>query len=251
MDVLCPYCAALHFPGERLSHSSRRNPKFGMCCLQGQIDLPAFTPVPESLRRLFTRTDALSKHFHEHIRQYNNAFAFTSVAVQVDQAILNGSGPYSFRIHGSLHHRMGSLLPNENQPPAFAQLYIHDPHAALQTRNNRNDNLKPSVMNVLQDLFLEHNPFVPLYKRAYEVLHEKPPEERVNLEAAIILRESEDRRRYNLPTVEEVAAIIPGSGDEAVEAHRDILLRYRDGNLKHISNLHPLYSPLHYVLFFP
>ncbi|KAH9836673.1 uncharacterized protein C8Q71DRAFT_723791 [Rhodofomes roseus] len=201
--------------------------------MQGQIDLPVFTPVPEPLRRLFTGMDVLSKHFCEHIRRYNNAFASTSVAVKVVQTILNGSGPYSFQIHGSLHHRMGSLLPNEDQPPASAQLYIHDPHAALQTRNDCNDNLKPSDMNVLQDLFMEHNLFVPLYKRAYEVLHEKP-EERVNLEAAIILQESEDRRHYNLPTVEEVAAIIPGSGDEAVDAHRDILLCYRDGNLKHI-----------------
>ncbi|KAG5347434.1 hypothetical protein C0989_011882, partial [Termitomyces sp. Mn162] len=36
MTVICPHCQALHFDAEKLTRSTRNNPKFGMCCLQGQ-----------------------------------------------------------------------------------------------------------------------------------------------------------------------------------------------------------------------
>ena len=61
-----------------------------------------------------------------------------------------------------------------------------------------------------------------------------------------------DLRRYNLPTAnDEVAAIIPGDGSEEHSNHHDIVLRLRGGGLQRISNLHPSYSTLHYVLLFP
>ena len=65
------------------------------------------------------------------------------------------------------------------------------------------------------------------------------------------LQQAADARRYNLPTVEEIAAVVPGDGSENVRAHRDIILRLQGGGLRRISNLHPSYLPLHYVLFFP
>ncbi len=77
---------------------------------------------------------------------------FTSVAVKVDEAVTNSSGPYSFRISGELHHRMGSLLPGENQKMSYAQLYIHDPMEALEMCNHHNPNLKPEIMSALQGL---------------------------------------------------------------------------------------------------
>lgn len=40
MNIRCSHCQSLHFDSERLTNSSKRNPKFGSCCLQGQIKLP-------------------------------------------------------------------------------------------------------------------------------------------------------------------------------------------------------------------
>ena len=60
-----------------------------------------------------------------------------------------------------------------------------------------------------------------------------------------------DRRRYNLPTVEEIAAVIPGDGTERRSDHRDIVVRLRGGSLKRISHLHQSYSTLHYTMLFP
>src|SRR5882762_5380584 len=42
MNVPCPHCHALHFLSEKLSTSLNAHPHFGMCCLQGQIQLPHF-----------------------------------------------------------------------------------------------------------------------------------------------------------------------------------------------------------------
>jgi hypothetical protein len=51
--------------------------------------------------------------------------------------------------------------------------------------------------------------------------------------------------------VDEVAAIMPGTGEEDVDYNRDIVLCYKHGHTKFISHIHPLYHPLHYVLLFP
>ena len=98
-----------------------------MCCLSGQIDLPPFPPAPRDLRDLFDGTSPHSFDFKTNIRQYNAAFAFTSLGVNIDHSIIDGTGPYSFRISGELHHLAGAILPLPNQAPVFAQVYIHDP----------------------------------------------------------------------------------------------------------------------------
>src|SRR6202040_1500713 len=95
------------------------------------------------------------------------------------------------------------------------------------------------------------NPFVPLYKQAYHIMQEAPPDLQPNIRVSIVLQPGDDHRRYNLPTVNEVAAILPGSGEEDVNYNRDIVLRFTHGGLRHISHLNPLYHPLHYVLLFP
>ena len=60
-----------------------------------------------------------------------------------------------------------------------------------------------------------------------------------------------DAKRYNLPTVEEIAAIIPGDGSQNTRVDCDIVLHLQGGGLHRISNLHPSYLSLHYILFFP
>ena len=251
MTVECPKCHALHFMSERLTHSSNANPRFGMCCLQGQISLPPLSEPPQQLHRLLTSSAPRAQKFRENIRQYNIAFAFTSVGVDIDHTILDGRGPYSFRMHGGLYHKMGALQQTDGRRPSYAQLYIYDQQAALAFRNTRNANLDHVVMGELQEMLNAVNPFVPLYRQAYQIMQETPPQLQANLSVAIVLEPGEDRRRYNLPTVDEVAAIIPGHGEEDVDENRQIVLRYKDGGLRFMSHLHPLYSPLHYILLFP
>ena len=62
-----------------------------------------------------------------------------------------------------------------------------------------------------------------------------------------------DHLRYNLPTdtSNEIAVILPGEGDQHTDGQKDIILNRRGGPLKQITDMHPLYPFLHYVLLFP
>ena len=153
------------------------------------------------------------------------------MAVNIDQSVLNGQGPYSLRIHGAMYHKMGALVPREGQQPSYAQLYIYDDQAALAACTNRNSNLDPFLMGELQQMLIANNPFVPLYKQAYQIMQERPPELQSNLQINLVLQQGDNCCRYNLPTVDEVAAIIPGTGEEDVDYNRDIVLHYNHSRL--------------------
>src|SRR5256885_10227862 len=56
---------------------------------------------------------------------------------------------------------------------------------------------------------------------------------------------------YNIPASSEVATIMIGDGYNIDITNRDIHLRLRKGGLQRISETHPSYDPLHYVLLFP
>ena len=62
---------------------------------------------------------------------------------------------------------------------------------------------------------------------------------------------TKDSRRYNTPTASEVAAIMIGDGQELECQNRDIILWPHEGNIQRISEIHPAYASLHYVLMFP
>ncbi|KAL4321432.1 hypothetical protein AHAS_Ahas14G0109900 [Arachis hypogaea] len=61
---------------------------------------------------------------------------------------------------------------------------------------------------------------------------------------------SADPRVYNEPTVSEIAGLIIGDFDGSDTA-RDIIVQWRNGDLKRIHETHTLYWPLQYPLLFP
>ena len=252
MNVECNHCHALHFDSEKLSISTRANKKFGSCCLQGQIQLPAFRQPPRTLREMLCGISPLSESFKKNIRQYNAAFAFASLGVKVDHAVTNAPGPYCFRINGELHHLSGSLLPENGENESYAQIYIHDPAVQLGMRQRLNQNLDPIIMTSLQAMLHETHPYVLLYKQAFRIMRERPPDGQQDVTVRLCAERHQDLHHYNLPNEnEEVAAIIPGDGSEERSNNRDIILHLSGGGLKQISHLHPSYSSLHYVLLFP
>jgi len=48
MDVLCPYCSALHWMDEKLKKSFMKSPLFGTCYLEGKIRLPLLITPPST-----------------------------------------------------------------------------------------------------------------------------------------------------------------------------------------------------------
>ena len=92
-------------------------------------------------------------------------------------------------------------------------------------------------MEGLQHMLLQHHQYTPVFKHAYEILcdYDGPVEDaEVHLHVAPGL----DKWRYNLPTADEVAVILPGAQFKTLH---DIVLRNRVGPLYRISDLHPAY----------
>ncbi|KAI8540035.1 hypothetical protein RHMOL_Rhmol09G0230200 [Rhododendron molle] len=250
MDVSCFHCKALHWMGEKLANSSLIHPFFGTCCLQGKIKLPSLIAPSLALQELYDGNDERSKSFRHHTREYNATNAFTSLGAKLDTRVLNGRGPLSFTIHGELRHRTGSLLPQPGHEAIYSQLYIYDPESALNARNNRNPHLRRDVFKTIQDCLLTFNPFPEKFLRAFEILNQSESVGQ-NLPAFLHYSSSTDRRRYNLPTADEIAIILPGDGTEK-SGMRDIVLHLRGNNgLMQVNECHPVYLPLHYVLLFP
>ena len=218
-----------------------------MCCDRGEIKLPAIAPPPAELSYFFTATTPQADRFLQNIRQYNAALAFTSLGVEVDNSVNEGGGgPPTFRIHGELRHQLGSLLPRSGDRPMYAQLYIYDPHEALEHRMQRNRTLDPIVMERLQALILTHHRWARIFKQASEVFKENQCE---NVSIQLAANQNRDQRRWNLPTADEVAVVIPGDGTQSY-GRRDIIVHRRDGPLRRISDGSPMYECLQYPFLF-
>ncbi|KAH9957372.1 hypothetical protein BC827DRAFT_1138159, partial [Russula dissimulans] len=105
LNIQCSSCHTLHWKAEKLSNSSRANPRFGMCCYQGKISLPSLHPPPQELHQLFIGQDNPEKSFCLHIRNYNSTLAMTSVGRKLDDTLnRQGGGPYVFKLNGELIH---------------------------------------------------------------------------------------------------------------------------------------------------
>jgi len=191
----------------------------------------------------------VAKSFRFNIRNYNNAFAFSSLGVTIDQSVYGPSGIYTFRIQNELVHRIGSLLPINGQQPCFAQIYIHDsdPHRqSLMRTSYHHDHLHQSTVLLLQHMLYLHNPYVKVFKIAKERLS---IDENISLHIKIVDHQHLDPHRYNRPTASEIAVILPGTREEQLD-YRDIVLETRDDRLKRISELHSGYCSLRYPLLF-
>ena len=160
LTVICPHCHALHFDCEKLTFSRVNYPKFGMCCLQGQIQLPSLQLLTGILHNYLTGNDYPLREFRNNIWQYNAAFAMTSVGVKIDNSVTRQSGPYCFKIQGELHHLTGALFPHGDQTSMYVQIYILDTAAQLNVRRANNNNLDPIVMDNLQTILLDSHPYI-------------------------------------------------------------------------------------------
>jgi hypothetical protein len=111
-----------------------------------------------------------------------------------------------------------------------------------------NPSLRADTMRALQTLLNVHHRYAAIYKQAREILAEYPDADNASIRLRV--DPSHDQRRYNLPTVDEVAIIIPGDGEQATDG-RDIILRNHQNSLQWVSDGHSAYDCLRYVLLFP
>lgn len=190
-----------------------------------------------------------SSHFIKNIRKYNNALSFTSTGVKRDP-IMNSAGPPTFKIQGELHHFIGSLLPPAGTAPAFLQLYINDPEHgrnAASVRHGLSDvDLRPQLLDRLLHMMITSNPFAHALRSARERLADN----HLDMRLSTFEPRATDPRRFNRPASHEVAALIV-PGPNQYENPRDLIVQYKSSALQRISETHPGYLPLRYVLMLP
>ena len=244
MTRRCEYCSALRFETESKN-----------CCQNGKVKIADLSsPYPEELKSLLTGCHEYSKHFHENIRQYNSAFSFVSMGAQISPP--PGFGPYCFRIHGQIYHRSGTLHPHDGEQPQYGQVYIMEANQAIECRMQKkeNANCKEEIMKLIQKVMEEHSSFVAAYKHMYEVEKEEnlraAEENRAPTTVQMVIKRGPDRRRYNEPTHDEVAAIFVGN-DGAPPANRDFIVYPKGKPCTRIKDISANCDPMVYPIFFP
>ena len=112
----------------------------------------------------------------ENIRAYNQMFVMTSLGAEIDTSVNMGRGPYVFKISGQIYHRIGSMLPEENENPQFLQLYIYDTENEvanrLETFQRSGHGLRADIVESLIGILDEHNELVQLFRTARNKMEE-------------------------------------------------------------------------------
>src|ERR1044072_4271951 len=233
MDNVCRQCSALKW-----KHETK-----GFCCQNGQVALSQLNPAPQPLLDLLTSTDV------KNTRKYNSILAFTSLEAEIDKELASAkSGVYTFQLQGALYHQIGGLEPRvDRNTPKFAQIYFHDTDLdkQLQIRSSFMTDLNPETLKNLQLMLYQINPFVKVYMTAGEKYRDDNPP---TIKLHIHNTHGKDMRQYNQPTASEVAAII--LDDEERPDSRDIVVKRKQGELVHMSELHGTYDPYNILYYF-
>ncbi|GKA62881.1 DNA helicase [Tanacetum coccineum] len=166
----------------------------------------------------------------------------------IDESINIGRGPYVFKISGQLYHWIGSLCPEEGQPPRFLQLYVYDTDNEVDNRINhfggQNSNLRRDIVEGLIELLDTHKALVHLFITAHEKLADTHvPNFQVRLYNVVGAHE------YELPTGDMLGAIVYEPGPET-QMDYDIIIEERSGYPQRVNKLHSSYMSLQFPLLF-
>ncbi|XP_057416249.1 uncharacterized protein LOC130710880 [Lotus japonicus] len=92
-----------------------------------------------------------------------------------------------------------------------------------------------------------HNVLAKIFRQVRERLNS---DESTQLSIRLFRARGKDPRTYNMPSTDEVAALIVGDIGES-DVGRDVVVKMNDGCLSNIHETHTAFIPLHYPLIFP
>ncbi|KAM3221062.1 hypothetical protein P3L10_020330 [Capsicum annuum] len=162
---------------------------------------------------------------------------------KVDSSVNQSRGPRTFKLSGQNYHRIGSLLPLEGSILKFAQLYIYDTDNEVQnrihavSRGHDINKLHVVIVSDLKQMLDSHNVLAKTFRSS-------------KVRLRLIGKRGTDGRRYNLPTVSEVATLVVGDFEPS-RSDRDIIIESHSGQLQRINELNATYLSLQYPLLFP
>eukprot|EP00112_Aurelia_sp_Birch-Aquarium-sp1_P000744 Seg10723.2 transcript_id=Seg10723.2/GoldUCD/mRNA.D3Y31 product="hypothetical protein" protein_id=Seg10723.2/GoldUCD/D3Y31 len=252
MSGRCPNCNARFFPQEKTTRG-----QYTKCCRQGKVHLPPIAQPSENIKQLFSGDSPDSPHFKTHVRQYNASLGMASWNAPIVQH--PAGGPRVVTIHGQAYHLTSPPEPQPGEPPKFAQLYILDTRQAIQERLQLPENaqLRPHVLQQLQDELMTVNPYAHDFRYMGEVMQEQRELAAARGEqpkpVRMIIPDKRDRdRRYDQPSATEIAAVYIGEeGEPPNPSHRDIAIYpQRERRTIQISAISPHTDPMTYTILF-
>ncbi|XP_023311823.1 uncharacterized protein LOC108913689 isoform X2 [Anoplophora glabripennis] len=262
LDQMCIHCSAFYFHVERLSRGH-----YTKCCRQGNVVLENLPPMPDVLEALFQGLHPLSAHFRRYILLYNYSFQFVSLEANLRD--LPARGPYVFSVRGKVYHHISNV--NVNEPlQRYGPIYFLDPDDAVNARaQNNNQVLDRRLIVLLEQLLRDINP----YARAYMHLRERynlerqtidrlraeavrdnvepPPLQMPNITLELLNVRGINRRQYDLPRVEEVAAVYNLMPDAPATPNMRIYVRDEPTRFQNVSEESEHNDPLVFPLLFP
>lgn len=150
----------------------------------------------------------------------------------------------TFKVQGQIYHHAGSLLPLPDSNHKYLQIYfIGDTNEQVDQRCAFNSDTRREIVESLQNLFHERNELVRLFTTAIEQM---PADDYKVVIRADKAPAGEHERRYNAPTIDEVAIVIVGDEFES----RDIILHRRNDNIQRVAETHRSYDALQYPIIF-
>src|SRR5258705_6277295 len=225
MNTMCQYCDAMKWQNEAP----------GMCCSGGKVKLPPLMLPPDPLESLASGNSPQSKHFLDNCRNYNCCFQMTSFGATTE--VREAGYMPTFKVKGQVYHRPGSLLPLPHEEYKFLQIYfMGDEHREADRRCHNFPGTDQGIVFQLQQMLNVHNSYVKDFKTALEMM---PTDDYKLVIRADKTPTRQHERRYNAPTVNEMAIVIVGNDFD----RRDIILHKEtpicNVYLKHIDHMMP------------
>ncbi|GBN93104.1 hypothetical protein AVEN_142925-1 [Araneus ventricosus] len=159
-----------------------------------------------------------------------------------------GTGPYCYRLHGQVCHRVSPLYASDQHKESYGQLYIFDFSEATEKRLSNNQNCLQHVFEKLEFMLREINPFAQSDLQLYRLIQEHPT---TSVKMVFSEDKNLDMRLYNAPTLcTKVAAIFVGDNGEP-PVNRDICVYPVGNTCQSISPSNQCCDPMTYPLLFP
>lgn len=150
---------------------------------------------------------------------------------------------FLFQIQGQIYHLAGSLLPSSDDAKFLQVYFVGNSEDELNQRCAGSSNTRREIIEQLQELFHRHNALIKLFKTA---LDHMPSDNHKIVIKADKTPVGQHSRRFNAPTMKEVAIVIVGDQFEP----RDIILHRRNNQLQRVSETHRSYDALQYPILF-
>ncbi|SDA04743.1 BZ3501_MvSof-1269-A2-R1_Chr3-1g05223 [Microbotryum saponariae] len=159
----------------------------------------------------------IEKIFRERIFAFNEILAMASFGTSKGHGHLSGSGPQSFYLSGMVTRHIGTLAPAPANDPPDEPGFNGPPEKV-----RRLDTADQQIVPLLDGMLRHHNRRVKLFLTAQEVMDSDASH---TYQLRLLAPRNRDPRTYNLPTQDEVAAILPGEETEYRSSTRDIVVR--------------------------